>query len=126
MVGRFASIQAAALVAWLLATAPAAAHHGWGGNAAEIVLAGVVETGVSLSGPHGTLQIRDADGQLWQITLAPAPRTHRAGLREDTIPVGAEVTVHGQRNADPATREIKVRRVTWQGQHYDVYPPPAN
>ena len=138
MVGRFtsfrvavpAAVLAALLVALLLesllSAAPVAAHHGWGGNTAEIAVAGVVESGVSLSGPHGTMRIRDAEGQSWHITLAPAPRTHRAGLREDTIPVGAEVTVHGQRNAEAESFEIKVRRVTWQGQHFDVYPPPAN
>ena len=101
----------------------AAAHHGWSGNTAgEIEITGVVETGVSLSGPHGTMQIRDAEGRLWDITLAPGPRTHRAGLKENTIPVGATVTVHGQRNADKERYEAKVRRVVWNETQFDVYP----
>lgn len=108
----------------LLASLPAAGHHGWAANDQEIELAGTVETGVSLSGPHGTMQIRDANDQLWDITLAPAPRTHRAGLREGLVPVGDEVVVHGERSGDPSRFEIKVRRVTWNGEHYDVYPPP--
>jgi hypothetical protein len=111
---------------WLalaVAALPAAAHHGWSGNEQDIEITGTVERPVSLSGPHGTLQIRDDDGHLWDLTLAPAPRTHRAGLREDTLPVGAEVTVAGQRNSDPARREIKVRRVVYQGEQYDPYPP---
>ena len=33
-----------------------------------------------------------ADGQVWDITLAPPARTERAGLTEDVIPVGADVT----------------------------------
>jgi hypothetical protein len=104
---------------------PSWAHHGWSGNTAgEIELTGTLVTGVSLSGPHGTLQIEDADGNLWDITLAPGPRTHRAGLREDTIPVGSEVTVIGERNEDPDVFEAKVRRVIWQDQIFDVYPPP--
>ncbi len=105
---------------------PAMAHHGWAANDTEIELSGTVETGVSLAGPHGTMQIRDADGALWDITLAPAPRTHRAGLREGTVPVGDTVTVHGQRSTDADRREMKVRRVTWNGQHFDVYPPPRS
>jgi len=111
------------LVSMLIAV-PALAHHGWSGNTAgEIELSGTVITGVSLAGAHGTMQIEDADGNLWDITLAPGPRTHRAGLTEDVIPVGAEVTVFGERNEDPDVFEAKVRRVVWDDQVFDVYPP---
>lgn len=107
-----------------LAAIPALAHHGWSGNTAgEIELSGTVVTGVSLAGAHGTMQIEDADGHLWDITLAPGPRTHRAGLTEDVIPVGAEVTVFGERNEDPEVFEAKVRRVVWGEKVFDVYPP---
>ena len=108
----------------LLLAFTAHAHHGWSGNTAgEMELTGTVVKGVSLAGPHGTMQIKDGDGQVWDITLAPGPRTHRAGLREDTIPVGAEVTVVGERNEDPEVFEGKVRRVIWEDQVFDVYPP---
>lgn len=100
------------------------AHHGWSGNTAgDVEVTGTVETGVKLSGAHGTLQLRDAEGNLWDITLAPGPRTHRAGLREDIIPVGATVTVYGERNEDPEVYEAKVRRVVWGDEVFDVYPP---
>jgi uncharacterized iron-regulated membrane protein len=106
-----------------LTTLPAVAHHGWSGNTAgDIELSGTVVTGVRLAGAHGTMQIEDAEGQVWNITLAPGPRTHRAGLRESTIPVGAEVTVFGERNEDPDVFEAKVRRVVWEDQVFDVYP----
>lgn len=114
---------AVAIAAAFLVAPSALAHHGWAANTGEIEVTGTVESGVSLSGPHGIMQIRDGEGQLWDITLAPAPRTHRAGLREGTVPVGDEVTVHGQRSADAERYEIKVRRVTWNGNHFDVYPP---
>jgi len=114
----------AAALALVLASLPVAAHHGWEGNSAgDIELTGTVVTGVSLAGAHGTMQIRDADGQLWDITLAPAPRTHRAGLVENLIPVGATVTVFGERNENPELFEAKVRRVVWGDQVFDVYPP---
>ena len=104
--------------------APALAHHGWSGNSAgDVEVTGTVVTGVSLAGAHGTMQIEDADGHRWDITLAPGPRTHRSGLREETIPLGAEVTVVGERNEDPEVFEAKIRRVIWGEQVFDVYPP---
>ena len=98
------------------------AHHGWSGNTTAIELTGTVVAPVDLSGPHGTMQIRDADGQVWDITLAPAPRTQRAGLTEGTLAVGAEVTLSGMRNDDASRFEIKTRRVTHGDTNYDVYP----
>ena len=86
----FLGIGVAALA--LAITAPAIAHHGWGGNQTqEFELTGTLETGVSLAGPHGTMKIKAADGQVWDITLAPGARTSNAGLKEGVIPVGAKV-----------------------------------
>jgi hypothetical protein len=106
-----------------LIAVPAAAHHGWSGNNQDIELTGTVVTPVDLSGPHGTMQIRDADGTVWNITLAPAPRTARAGLNEGVLAVGAQVTLSGKRNDDASKFEVKTRRVTHEGKNYDVYPP---
>ena len=104
-------------------SALAEAHHGWAGNTAgEIEITGEVVSEVSLAGPHGTFKLRDANGQVWDITLAPGPRTYRAGLREGSIPVGATVTVHGERNSNPEVFEAKTRRVIWKDQVFDVYP----
>jgi hypothetical protein len=117
-------LSAFLIMTLVLATLPVAAHHGWDGNTAgDIEVSGKVITGVKLAGAHGTMQIEDANGQVWDITLAPGPRTHRAGLRENTIPLGAEVTVFGERNENPEVFEAKVRRVVWEGQTFDVYPP---
>ena len=113
-----------AVLVLLTVSIPGWSHHGWSGNTAgEVEITGEVVSGVSLAGPHGTMRIRDADGQVWDITLAPGPRTHRAGLREDSIPVGAEVTVQGERHEDPEIFEAKVRRVIWEDEVFDVYPP---
>jgi hypothetical protein len=102
--------------------APLAAHHGWGGQSQqEFELTGVVETPVSLAGPHGTMKIR-AEGQVWDITLAPPNRTSAAGLKEGVIPVGATVTVHGHRNSDMKRFEVKTERVTWNNRVFAVYP----
>jgi hypothetical protein len=109
------------LVLSLLAL-PVSAHHGWGGNATEeFEISGTVETGVSLAGPHATMRIL-ADGQIWDITLAPPARTDRAGLKEGIIPVGAQVTIHGHRNRDPNRFEVKTERVVWNARTFNVYP----
>lgn len=115
----FLGILVCTLALWSI---PATAHHGWSGNGdEEFELTGTVETGVSLAGPHATMRIR-AEGQVWDITLAPAARTERAGLKEGVIPVGATVTVHGHRNRDSKRYEIKTERVTWNGRTFNVYP----
>jgi len=110
------------VAALAVATLPLSAHHGWAGNdQKEFELVGTVESGVSLAGPHATMKVR-ADGQVWDITLAPGARTEAAGLKEGVIPVGAQVTIHGHRNKDPKRFEIKTERVTWNGKTFNVYP----
>jgi hypothetical protein len=105
-----------------VAVLPAAAHHGWSGQGTEeFELTGTLESPVSLAGPHATMKVR-AEGQVWDITLAPGARTERAGLKEGVIPVGAQVTIHGHRNRDPKRFEVKTERVTWNGRTFDVYP----
>lgn len=105
-----------------LAALPAAAHHGWGGQAKDhIELTGTVEQAVSLNGPHAAMKIK-VDGQVWDITLAPSPRTAAAGLKADTLPLGAQVTIQGHRSLDPKRFEVKTERVTYNGKLYDVYP----
>jgi len=108
-------------------TIPAFAHHGWGGNVDEVTaMTGTVTEGVKLAGPHGAMKIMTSDGKVWEITLAPPRRTAAAGLKQDTIPVGAMVTVHGQRNRDPNRYEMKTIQVEYAGKHYNVYPEFAN
>ena len=89
-------------------------------------LSGVVTEGVRLAGPHGTMKIKTSDGNVWDITLAPPSRTSSAGLKQNTIPVGAMVTVHGQRNRDPSRYEMKTIQVEYAGRQYNVYPEFAN
>src|ERR1051326_7709206 len=92
----------ACIVALTFAAIPALAHHGWGGNEdKEFEMSGTVTTGISLSGPHATMKIKDDKGQVWDLTLAPPARTSEAGLKEGIIPVGAKVSIHGHRNKDP-------------------------
>jgi hypothetical protein len=111
------------ILALSLSVIPASAHHGWGGNLdEEFDLSGTVVTGVSLAGPHATMKIKDAKGQVWDLTLAPPARTERAGLKEGIIPVGATVKIHGHRNRDMKKFEVKTERVMWNDKTFNVYP----
>ena len=47
-------------------------------------------------------------------------RRRRAGLKEGLIPVGATVTVRG--NRDPQRYEMKTIMVKYGNQRFDVYP----
>src|SRR5260370_9315081 len=111
----------------IASTIPAFAHHVWGGNVDEVTaMTGTVTEGVKLAGPHGTMKIMTSDGKVWEITLAPPSRTASAGLKQATIPAGAMLTVHGQRNRDPNRNEMKTIQVEYAGRHYNVYPEFAN
>jgi hypothetical protein len=111
-----------AIVALTVSFSPVLAHHGWSGNSdKEFEFSGTVESGVSLAGPHATMKVR-SNGQVWDVTLAPPPRTEAAGLKEGVIPVGAQVTIQGHRNLDPKKFEIKTERVIWKGRTFNVYP----
>ena len=116
--------KVATLVAVVMMSAlPAFAHHGWGGNEDKLSnVTGTVTTGVSLSGPHATMKIKDAEGHIWDITMAPPNRTQQAGMKEGLIPLGSTVLVHGHRNKDLKKYEIKITRVTYDGKLYNVYP----
>jgi hypothetical protein len=117
---RFSLLLSGALLALSL---QASAHHGWSGQETrQTEITGTVQEGVSLAGPHATMRIVDESGQVWDVTLAPPARTKRAGLAEDSIPVGGKVTILGNRNSDPDRFEIKTVRVTYDGKNYDVYP----
>lgn len=114
-------LAAIAFVAVALA-APINAHHGWSEYQDEqFELTGTLATAVSLAGPHGTAQIKAGD-ELWDIVLAPSPRTASAGLTEDAIPVGDTVTASGHRHLNESTLEIKTERLMWKGKVFDVYP----
>jgi len=117
----FKRMFSATLAASLFAI-PAFAHHGWSGQEAQVTeLTGTVTRGVSLAGPHGSMQIR-VGNELWDVTLAPPARTSAAGLKPGVIPVGATVTVRGNKSTEPGHREMKTIVVIHGKQRYAVYP----
>jgi hypothetical protein len=116
------AILAALFLMAVATAAPVSAHHGWSEYQDEqFEITGTLETPVSLAGPHGTAQIK-VDDELWDVVLAPSPRTASAGLTEDAIPVGETVTASGHRHLDEETLEVKTERLTWNDTVFNVYP----
>ena len=112
----------AVCIALSLSTWPVAAHHGWSTYGdSEFEVTGTVETALSVGGPHATMRIR-SNGQVWDVTLTPGPRTVEAGLKEGMIPVGAQVTAKGHRSRDAKRFEIKTEKLVWNGRTFNVYP----
>ena len=104
------------------AATAALAHHGWAGQEEKVTeLTGTVTKGVSLAGPHAEMQIR-VGNDLWDVTLAPPPRTSAAGLRPGMIPIGDTVTLRGTTSTEPGHREMKTILVVPGARRYAVYP----
>ncbi|MBN9590446.1 MAG: hypothetical protein BGN85_02350 [Alphaproteobacteria bacterium 64-11] len=98
------------------------AHHGWSGQEEQLTsLSGTVVEGVSMAGPHATMKIKSGN-DVWDLTLAPPARTARSGLKEGLIPVGATVTVRGNRNSDHSRHEMKTIFIQHGSAEYHVYP----
>ena len=96
-------------------------HHGWRwAEDGNFELTGIVKT-VQLGNPHGVLTV-DAEGELWTVEVGQPWRNERAGLTDDMLAVGREVTVSGARSADEAEKRVKAERVIIDGQLYNLYP----
>ncbi len=107
--------------AMALLPAGAGAHHGWvWAEDEEFSLDGVIR-GVRLGNPHGELDV-EADDGLWIAEIGQPYRNDRAGLTEQLLAVGTEVTLEGHRSRDPDERVMKAERVVIAGKMYNLYP----
>lgn len=113
----------AAIFAFTLGFAPvlAWAHHGWSWAEEEnSELTGVVES-TSLGNPHGTVTLM-VEGETWEIEVGQPWRNARAGLSEENLYEGAEITVQGHRSKSVNERRLKAERVIIDGEVHDLYP----
>ena len=119
MTTRYLTVAAAAYAVSLTA---ASAHHGWGGyQDMQSDIAGTVEA-VSLGGSHASLKLRGDDGRTWNVLLSPPYAAFAAGIRNNTIPVGAMIIAHGHRHRDEGTLEIKAEQLTIGEKTVRIYP----
>lgn len=114
-------LAALALLAGLVLTSGASAHHGWRwASDQEFELSGTI-TAVRLGNPHGELTL-DVNGERWEIEVGQPWRNQRAGLTEDMLRVGTLITAHGHRSSDPAQRLVKAERIVIDGKSFNLYP----
>jgi hypothetical protein len=109
------------VLALILMTAKAFAHHGWSGYTDDdFSLTGVVEE-ITLGGAHGELKVRAAGG-VWDVVLGPPFRNQRAGITDGAIEIGDTVTAYGHRHVEPERLEMKTERLEVGEELYDIYP----
>ena len=113
--------QSSALVALLVFSLQALAHHGWRWTSdTDVEVIGVIES-ATLGNPHGIL-VLDVEGEKWTAEVGQPWRNERAGLTDELLAEGAEITIEGQRSADPAELRVKAERVIINGEEYVLYP----
>lgn len=102
----------------LLLIGTVSAHHGWGGYKNDVEL-GVTITQLKLGNPHDRLIAVDGNGQEWNLLLAPPARNRRFGFNEESLSVGDEVDLVGQKH--PQRFEIKVHCINKGGENIYTY-----
>lgn len=101
-----------------MAASAAFAHHGWSGYPDVIRMSATV-TDLDLGNPHDRLVAKDESGQVWNLLLAPPARNRRFGFDEDTISVGDEIELYGQKH--PQRMEVKVHCIYRDGEMLYTY-----
>ena len=101
-----------AIISFVLVS-PALAHHGWSYYKERIEMTVTIKE-LKLGNPHDRLVATDADGQEWNLLLAPPARNRRFGFTEDTLQVGDEIELFGQKHPDK--REVKVHYIDIGGE----------
>lgn len=111
----------AGLAGFIVTASPASAHHGWrwaeDGNFE--ITGDIVQT--QLGNPHGLVKI-NVNGEQWTIEVGQPWRNERAGLTDEMLSSGNEITVSGHRSKDPGERLVKAERIIIDGKTYDLYP----
>ncbi|HUG61569.1 MAG TPA: DUF6152 family protein [Methylomirabilota bacterium] len=100
---------------------PALAHHGWRwAEDGNFELTGVVVE-ARLGNPHGLVTV-EANGETWTVEVGQPWRNARAGLTDDKLAPGVELTASGHRSTDPGQLLMKAERIIVGGETHDLYP----
>jgi hypothetical protein len=101
-----------------IATSTALAHHGWSGYKEVIEMSATVIE-LKLGNPHDRLIATDESGQEWNLLLAPPARNRRFGFGEESVSVGDQLLLYGQKH--PKRYEIKVHCLYRAGEMLYTY-----
>lgn len=104
------------------ASLPALAHHGWSWAEDQQTELKATIVSISMAPPHPSLQVKAADGVLWQIDLGNPNQTERSGFTATSAKPGDAVTILGNRHKDKTKMQMKAVRLTIAGKNYDMYP----
>ena len=116
------SIGAVLIAALAATTLPTLAHHGWDwAQAEQTEMKGTIQK-VSMAPPHPSLQVKAADGVVWQVDLSNPSQTERSGFTGTSGKPGDSIVVLGNKHKDKSKRVMKAVRVTIGGKNYDLYP----
>lgn len=97
------------------------AHHGWRWTASgNFELTGIIRES-RLGMPHGELTV-DVEGEMWTVEVGQPWRNERAGLTDEMLSVGKEITASGGRSSDAEEKLLKAERITIAGKLYELYP----
>lgn len=109
----------AIVLATLLGTGAAFAHHGWGSYDANrlVTLEGpILEAAYEF--PHG-LVVMEGQGKRWDVVLAPPSRMNARGLVREELAVGKVAKVEGYPSkTKPA--EIRAERIIIDGKSVEL------
>ena len=114
--GRTVSVIAGVL--FVAAASTVFAHHGWSGYKEVIEMSATVIE-LKLGNPHDRLIATDDSGQEWNLLLAPPARNRRFGFNEDSVSVGDQLNLFGQKH--PQRFEIKVHCLYRDGEMLYTY-----
>jgi hypothetical protein len=111
----------AMLLAFVAGAQIVQAHHGWRWTKdGKFEITGIVAE-AKLGNPHGVLKL-NVEGAVWTIEVGQPWRNRRAGLKDEMMAKGAEITIIGRRSAKESERVVKALRVRIKGKNYDLYP----
>ncbi|MDJ0389106.1 DUF6152 family protein [Roseomonas sp. E05] len=115
-------VLAGGLLAALLSSPAALAHHGWSwAEEEQVTLTGTVRE-VHIGQPHPTLRVETAEDGIWLVELGNPRQTERAGFVEGSARPGDRVTALGNRSRQAGERRMKAVRLTLGERRYDLYP----
>ena len=110
------------IAAVAVSSLPALAHHGWDWAQAEQTEMKATVQKVSMAPPHPSLQVKAADGVVWQVDLSNPGQTERSGFTGNSAKPGDAIVILGNRHKDKSRRVMKAVRITVGGKTYDMYP----
>jgi hypothetical protein len=111
-------LNAAALLAFAIAT-PVLAHHGWSSyDATKTIRVTAPLSRVTWGNPHGTAQVV-WQKRAWRVVLAPTARMETRGLTRAMLASGKPVTLIGYPRRD-GTAEMRIERVLAAGKTVEL------